>query len=145
MAAIDGKISYLRNLCGYTEQTEAKEFQEDVSGSNIRYHQSVVPKLGTERDNTDSFILASMVYGKVGTESMDDLTAKVKSFEQAGDQITVEFYDGERAFVQAGEAEEVSIELNGKSFSGPVVMARVSADGTVWQVLMKDGSEDASE
>jgi hypothetical protein len=145
MAAIDGKLTYLRNLHGYTEQMKPQNFQEDVSGSNIRYNQSVVPKLGTERSTTEPFVLACMVYGKVGADSLEELTAKVKSFEQNGDQSTVEFYDGEKAFVQCDEAQDVSIELNGKTFDGPVVMARVSADGAVWQVLLADGSEDASE
>jgi hypothetical protein len=145
MAAIDGKITYIRNLFGYTEQVKAKNFQEDVSGSNIRYNQSVVPKLGTERDTTEPFVLASMVCGKVGTESLDDLSGKVKSFEQNGDQTTIEFYDGEGAFVQIDEPQDVSITLNGKTFAGPVVMARVSKDGSTWQVLMKDGSEESSD
>lgn len=145
MAAIDGKISYIRNLFGYTEQVEAKSFQEDVSGSNIRYHQSVVPKLGTGRDTTEPFVLASMVYGKVGTQTLEELSAKVKRFEQNGDQTTIEFYDGECAFVQIDDVQEVGITLNGKTFEGPVVMARASVDGTVWQVLMQDGREASSE
>ena len=144
MAALDGRLAYIRSLCGYTEQFKAQGFHEDVSGGNVRYHQSVVPKLGTERDNTEPFVLASMVYGKVGTDSMDELTAKVKHFEQNGDRITVEFCDGERAFVQSGDIQDVSIELNGKSFSGPVVMARVSADGRTFQMLLVDGTEDSS-
>ena len=142
MAAIEGKISYLRNLHGYTEQFEAQGFQEDVSGGNIRHHQSVVPKLGTEKNSTESFILASMVYGKVGHESMDELNAKVIAFEQKGTQTEIEFYDGERAFLQSGEIEEVSIELNGKAISGPIVMARVSKDGERFHILLQDGSEE---
>jgi hypothetical protein len=144
MAAIDGKLSYIRNLCGYTEQYEAQGFQEDVSGGNIRHHQSVVPKLGAESSSTEPFVLASMVYGKVGDVQMDELTAKVSAFEQTGTRTEIEFYDGERAFLQSGNIEDVSIKLNGKAISGPVVMARVSKDGSSFQMLLQDGSEEKS-
>ncbi len=144
MAALDGKITFIRNLCGYTEQFKAQGFHEDVSGSNIRYHQSVVPKLGTEISSADPLVLACMVYGKVGTETIEKLSAKVKKFAQNGNQIEIEFYDGERAFLQIGEIQDVSVTLNGKTFKGPVVMARASADGKICWVLREDGSEACS-
>ena len=144
MAALDGKITFIRNLCGYTEQFEAQSFQEDLSGGNVRYHQSVVPKLGAESRSADTFYLACMVYGKVGTDRLEELTDRVRSFEQNENRVEIEFYDGERAFLQLGAIKDVTIELNGKTFSGPVVMARASADGEVCQVLLEDGSEGAA-
>ena len=144
MAAKDGKITFIRNLCGYTEQFKAQGFQEDVSGSNVRYHQSVVPKLGTESSSTETFYLACMVYGMVGTESLKELSDRVTGFTQNGNTVEIQFYDGERAFLQFGEIQDVTIKLNGKTFKGPVVMARASADGRTCWVLRSDGSEACS-
>ena len=144
MASKDGKITFIRNLHGYTEQFKAQGFQEDVSGSNVRNHQSVVPKLGMESNSTDTFYLASMVYGKVGTDSLKELSDRVTGFAQSGNTVEIQFYDGERAFLQFGEIKDVTVKLNGKTFKGPVVMARAGADGKICWVLRADGSEACS-
>lgn len=145
MAALGGKISFIRNLHGYTEQFKAQGFHEDISGANVRYHQSVVPKLGTERNSTEPFVLACMVYGKVGSERIEELSSLVVSFAMEGNRLEIGFYDGERVFMQVGDVKEVSVMLNGKAFTGPVVMARVQANGQDHQVLMAAEPEKSAE
>jgi hypothetical protein len=62
----DGKITYLRNLYGYSSKRKALPYQEQMSGTNVRYRQSVIPVLGYENKDRHKFYLASMVYGKIG-------------------------------------------------------------------------------
>lgn len=138
MASLNKKITYIRRLWGYTDQFAAASFQEDLSGSNVRYLRSIVPKLGATSTSTAPLYLSCMVYGKIGTESLEDLSRQVVSFEMNDNQAQVEFYDGERVFLQIGKIKAVSPVINGKSFRGRVVMARVSADGMNYEVLMEN-------
>ena len=54
----------------------------------------------------------------------------------------------EAALVQVGQdsgvSGDVQATLNGKKLAGPIIMARVSADGSAWFVLRRDGSVDRS-
>lgn len=144
MASKDGKITFIRNLKGYTAQFKAQGFQEDIGGSNVRNRQSVVPKLGAQSSSTETMYLACMVYGKVGLESLQELSGRVNVFSLDKNKAHIEFYDGERAFMQFGEILDTAVELNCKTFQGPIVMARVSADGQTCWVLRADGSEGCS-
>jgi hypothetical protein len=127
MASINNKTTFIKNLHGYTQQFKAQGFHEMVCGSNSRYHQSVVPSLGTETRQAKTFYLASMVYGKVGDDSIDQLMALVSSFKMVGNKAYITFYDGEEAFVQVGKTEKVNLQLGGEKISGKVVMAKVSS------------------
>jgi len=137
-ASIDGKTTYLRNLYGYTAKHKAAPYQGQV-GTNVRYVRSVVPVLGFENKSAHDFCLASMVYGKIGKDKIEKLDKLVKSFAVQGNTAEVTFYDGEQAFLQIGDINDVTITLNGMKISGPVVMARVSADGKTWAALYRDG------
>ncbi|HWZ96093.1 MAG TPA: DUF2264 domain-containing protein [Opitutaceae bacterium] len=138
-AYIDGKLTFIRNLHGYTKQVHALPFADDINGSNVRYRQSVVPVLGFENGTQEKFYLASMVCGRVGTDSIKKLAGLVKGFKLKGNAAEIVFYDNERAFLQIGEIQDVKVSLNGKKFSGPIVVARVSKDGKKWFVLESSG------
>ena len=105
--------------------------------------QSVVPSLGHENGSTRKFLLASMVCGRIGEDSLESLCALVSECELAGHTVRLRFADGERAFVQLGAPAEVEVTLNKKSWKGPIVVARVSADGSAWFVLRGDGVVDS--
>ena len=135
----DGKVTFIRNLHGYTKQARATPFAEDVNGSNVRYRQSVVPVLGFENGAQRKFCLASLVCGRVGSDSIKKLAGLVRGFEVKGNTAEIVFYDGERAFLQIGGIQKVSGSLNGRSFSGFVVVARVSADGRRYFFLHRSG------
>jgi hypothetical protein len=139
----DGKLTFIRNLAGYTRQFPAQGFADDVNGSNVRYRQSVVPVLGHESGTTQKLYLASLVCARVGSDSMESLLGLVTSFELDGNRASIRFHDGERVFLQIGAIGEVKLELNGKSVSGAIVLARVSADGSAWFVLHRDGRVDS--
>jgi hypothetical protein len=138
----DGKLTFIRNLHGYTGQEPAAPYAEDVNGTNVRYHRSVVPQLTFENGDERRFILASQVYGKVGREGLEQLTSLVTDFAVEDDRVTMAFYDGERAFMQLGEVEEVRVTLNGRTLSGPIVLARVGKGGDLI-LLLEDGSPAA--
>jgi hypothetical protein len=139
----EGKLTFIRNLAGYTRQFRAQGFGDDVNGANVRYRQSVVPALGHENARGQPpFVLASLVCGRIGSDSLESLMGLVTEFELAGEQVNLRFHDGERAFVQLGDAAHVDVTLNGKRFSGPIVVARASADGRAWFVLHRDGTID---
>jgi hypothetical protein len=127
----DGKLTFIRALYGYDGQEPAAPYGDDINGTNVRYRQSVVPKLTFANGAQRRFILASQVYGKVGHDSLTQLMELVKDFVVEGDTVTVTFYDGERAFLQLGNIDDVTITLNGHPLSGHVVLARVTADGTL--------------
>ena len=121
----------------------ALPFADDVNGSNVRYRQSVVPVLGFENGAQEKFYLASLVCGRVGKDSIKKLAGLVKSFKLKGNTAEIVFYDGERAFVQIGDIQNVAISLNRRKFSGPIVMARVSRDGKKWFVLDSSGKSQS--
>ena len=131
----EGKLTFIRALHGYTGQEPARAYAEDVNGTNVRYRRSVVPQLTFENGDERRFVLAAQVYGKVGHESLAQLMGLVTEFEVEGDDVWVTFYDGERAFMQLGEIDEVTVTLNGRALSGFIVLARVGAEGEEILVL----------
>jgi hypothetical protein len=139
MATIGGKLTFIRNLFGYTRQYKARPFADDVCGSNSRHHQSVVPVLEVETSGTQPFYLASMVYGTVGNDHVERLASLVREFNLKNNTARIEFYDGERVFLQIGEIANTQVLLNGKCFTGAIVVARASADEARWFVLERSG------
>ena len=140
----DGKLTFIRNLHGYTRQFRAIQFADDVNGSNVRYRRSVVPALGFENGRLQNFYLASMVCGRSGADSIRRLMAVVKRFQIKDNTARIEFFDGECCFLQIGAIRDVSIALNGRKFSGPVVMARVPPGGKDAFVLKQSGERGES-
>lgn len=138
----DGKLTFIKNLYGYTKQFKASQFSDDLNGSNVRYRQSVVPALGFENGHQQKFYLASLVCGRVGKSSIHKLNALVTSFKVKNNTAHITFFDGEQAFLQIGEINSVSVLLNGKRISGEIVVARVSPDKKKLFVLRNDGTID---
>jgi len=138
----DGKLTFIRNLAGYTRQFPAQGFADDVNGSNVRCRQSVVPALGHE-GRAEKLMLVSLVCGRIGRDSLEALLGLVTAFEVERNVAKIRFHDGERAFVQVGAIADKEVELNGKRFSGAIVVARVSTDGRAWFVLHRDGRIDS--
>lgn len=124
----DGKISFLRNLYGYTVHPASPLYQGS-QGSNIRYKHSIVPTLGFENKDQKVFYLASMIYGKIGHASIEELMGLVTDFHIEDGLVMVTFYDSEKVVMQLGDIRNLALKLNGKRISGKVIMARVSADG----------------
>ena len=140
----DGKLTFIKKLAGYSGQSKALGFADDVSGANVRYRQSVVPTLShaAAADQT-SLRLASLVCARTGKDPLGTLMDLVTEFDWSGPAARLRFHDGERALVQVGaQIGDVQATLNGKKLTGPIVVARVSADGNAWFVLMHDGSVD---
>jgi hypothetical protein len=135
----DGKLTFIRNLHGYSRQFRAIQFADDVNGSNVRYRRSVVPALGFENRDVHKFYLVSMVCGRAAADPVDQLIAAVKAFRIEDNTAEIEFHDGERVFLQIGDIRNVSVLLNGRKFSGPIVVARVPADGSAEFVLEQSG------
>jgi hypothetical protein len=105
----------------------------------------VVPVLGFENGTEQKFYLASMVCGRVGKDSIKKLAGLVKRFQIKDNTMEITFFDGERAFLQIGAIHDVAVSLNSKKFSGPIVAARVSANGKKWFVLDQSGKVDCLE
>jgi len=139
----DGKVSFIRNLYGYTQQFQARPFCEDLHGSNIRYRYSVVPALGFENRDQKVFYLACMVYGKVSHASIEQLMALVTDFRIEQGLVQMSFHDAEKAIMQLGEIKKLDLSLNHKSISGKVVVARVSANGKSYFILDKEGKAES--
>lgn len=135
----NGKLTFIKNLYGYTKQFKASQFADDLNGSNVRYRQSVVPALGFENGDQKKFCLASLVCGRVGKSAIHKLNTLVTSFKVKNNTAHIAFFDGEHAFLQIGDINNVSVFLNGKRFTGEIIVARVSPDKKKWFVLRKDG------
>ncbi len=144
LAYKDGKLTFLRNLYGYQRQVQATPYYEVLGGTNVRYRHSVVPRLEYENKGKHLFYLASMVYGKVGSDSIQQLMSLVTEFKVEGNIATVRFYDGEAALMQIGEVNGIQVRLNGVSFSGPIVLARVDASGKDRFVLYRNGKVETN-
>lgn len=140
----DGKITFIRNLYGYQRQYKAAPFFDNVTGVNVRYRQSVVPKLEYENKGRKISYLASMVYGKKGSDSIRQLMGLVKDFAVRENTAEICFYDNERVLMQIGDINDLTIILNGKSITGPIVVARVSSDGEKYWILDKTGTVDTN-
>ena len=138
----DGKLTFIRKLQGYTHQSKAQAFADDISGSNVRHRQSVVPVLGHESDGAQTLYLASLVCARIGADPLDSLMGLVTEFVLEGNCARVRFHDGERVLLQIGAIGQTRATLNGKTVSGAIVLARVSADGNAWLVLHADGNVD---
>jgi len=135
----DGKVSFIRNLYGYTQQFEAHPFCEDLHGSNIRYRYSVVPALGFENGDQKVFYLACMVYGKVGYTGIEQLMELITDFRIEQGLVQITFHDAERVMMQLGEIKNLDLTLNSKLVIGKVVMARVSAEDKSYFILDEAG------
>lgn len=138
MASVSGRRSYIGKLCGYDTKTPAEPFFNDINGSNVRYKQSLVPWLGYTQKKAGTIMLASVVCGRIGHDTIQQLDALVSEFKCTGNTAYVRFYDGEEAFVQLGDIKNVDISLNNQKISGKVVMARVSADTKSQTVYVND-------
>ncbi len=144
-AVKDDRITFIRNLYGYTQNFQASGFHEDVCGANSRYHQSVVPAFGIETESTDPFFLATMVCGRKGRTDASVLLDFVKEFQLTDKGVEIAFSDGEKAIMQIGTVQAISTELNGRMISGKIVLARVSKDAKAWFILTEDGRIDTNE
>jgi hypothetical protein len=125
----DGRLTCIRNLCGYEYGTRALPHGEDVGGSNVRYAKSVVPALHYRTHGRRESYLASMVCAKVGEDALDDLERLVSGFRVTANSAFIRFHDREEAYLQIGQIREVEVRVGGVLLSGPIVMARVTADG----------------
>ncbi len=138
MASVQGKISYVRNVQGYTRKQKALPYFDQMCGTNIRYIKSVVPVLFYEGDTKQDVYLASMVYGKVGQESVEELDSLIKETTVHNNTLVVRFYDDECVFVQIGDIEPVTVELNGNQLSGNIVFARIDASGNELHLIKEE-------
>ena len=136
----DKKITFLRNLYGYSQSFKARSFHEDVCGANSRYHKSVVPAFGIETETAEPFYLAAMVCARIGNINPAALENFVKSFRIIDNRAEFVFYDDEHVLVQMGAVKSLSITLNGYPMNGKVVLARVNGDSELNFILFEDGS-----
>ncbi|MBU1101877.1 MAG: DUF2264 domain-containing protein [Bacteroidetes bacterium] len=144
IAFTEQKLSYIKNLHGYSHHHKATPFNEDINGSNVRYKNSVVPYLSFENGQESKFILSSMVCGRASQNSIEEMNEYVKEFKVNENQIRITFYDGEEVFLQIGDVSKCRVELNKEVFSGEIVLARVDKLKTKKMVLYKDGKVEES-
>ncbi|MBD3240146.1 MAG: DUF2264 domain-containing protein [Chitinivibrionales bacterium] len=142
MASIDGRLSYIRALHGYPVVHPAQAFHDQLSGTNARYRRSVVPSLELPAAGPGKHLLVSVVCGRVGHDSFEELQDLVRDCTVDGTTVQIEFYDGEQAVVQGGVVEDKQLLLNGTRLTGALAMARVSPDGSSWQTVRADGREE---
>jgi len=135
LAMSDDKISFIRSLYGYDIQYPAEALEPKRPENNIRYKYSVVPSLGFDSNEKSTFYLASMVYGKLGNDSVDNLMSLVKDFQIVDGLVKIKFYDDEEAAMQLGKIRSTEIVMNGTKVSGKIVLARVSQTGEVSQIV----------
>ena len=140
----EGRVSFIRNLAGYVGQLRLFSFGDETQGPNTRHRHSVVPALEYTSDGSGGFCLVSLVCGRTSGPRMSSLMELVTAFELRGRAVKVSFYDGESAHVQMGRSERADVVVNGRVFSGEIVMARASAGACKWFVLYRDGSVDTS-
>lgn len=128
-AFLDRKASVIRSLSGWNT-AGTRPFGEDIAGSNVRYHRSVVPALAARKPSGDEpLYLAAFVCARLGEDTMDQLTGIV-SAEREGNRLSLAFADGERVLLCTGELGADTFRFEGREFSGPVRLVRRRTDGT---------------
>ena len=95
----------------------------------MRYNKSVLPYLSCEHGGGSPLILADMICGRIGNDSIEQLNDVVTEFKVDGSRILISFYDGEKVFLQTNDPEEVEMDLNGLGITGDPVMVRVDREG----------------
>lgn len=134
-AAIDGRFTYICNLFGYTKQRHAAPFAGDINGSNVRFSRSIVPVLEAKCAAGNSILLASMIYAGLESSSLKQLDNLITNFQAESNLVQIEFYDGEKIFIQVGETTDISIPIQSTFLKGFIVFARISPDGEILQEI----------
>lgn len=143
-AYCNNKISFLRNLYGYTHQSKPYTiWANELQDGNPRYAHSMIPALCFRSTGEKTIYLASMVYGKIGEARVEELMQLVTDFRIDQGVVHVSFYDGEKAVMQLGRTSPVDLILNGDRITGKVAMARASADGSDRMVVYSTQETEA--
>jgi len=100
-ASIEGKLTFAKALYGWTDTVRAASFNDDLQSTNVRYIQSVVPKLSYDQGATSSedILLAGLFVGRVGPCSPQQLNNVVSEIFVTKNTFAVHFQDGEKVRV----------------------------------------------
>jgi hypothetical protein len=133
-----GRISLIRSLGGWTHARAAESFAQDRVGSNVRYAFSVVPRLEAQALPGQPLLLASLVIGRVGPDTVGQLAASVTaaSLNAKPGELRLSFADGSQALLRMPVAARNPAELGSQTIAGGTLVALLAKDGSIRSLML---------
>jgi hypothetical protein len=139
---IDNRVSFIKNLAGYTNQVQAKGFQDNVQGNNLIHDNSIVPALLFQGQKVDGKVLASLVVATLKPYSPHELDKLVTMFRRIkANFYYIRFYDNEEVYTQVGgDIKPCTVELpNGTTLTDRILYVRIDVAQNCY-VIYEDGT-----
>ena len=135
-----GRISMIRSLGGWTKSVAAEGFAQDRVGANVRYAFSAVPRLEAKAVPGQPLLLASLVVGRVGPDTIGQVAAGVASstLNPETGELRLTFADGSRAMMRTPDAAGSPSELEGKAIAVGTLVALCGKDGSLRSLMMSE-------
>ncbi len=133
-----GRISLIRSLGGWTRPVAAEGFAQDRVGANVRYAFSAVPRLEAKASPGQSLLLASLVVGRVGPDTVGQVAAGVASstLNPETGELRLAFPDGSHALMRRPDAAGLPTELEGQVIVPGILVALCAKDGSLRRLMM---------
>jgi hypothetical protein len=144
--AINNKVSFIKNLAGYTNQVQAKGFQDNPQGNNLIDDFSIVPALLYHSDKVAGKVLASLVVATLKPYAPHELDKLVTVFRRIKNNFYyIRFYDNEEVYTQVGgDCKACTVKLpDGSTITDRILCVRIDvaqncfviyADGTLKKI-----------
>ena len=127
------RVSLIRSLGGWSETVAAESFAQDRVGANVRYAFSAVPRLEARTASDQTQLLASLVVGRVGTDTVAQVAGSVVSAvlsAEAG-ELRLVLADGSKAVLRSPDAAAYPGELEGQELRAGTLIALCSRTGNL--------------
>jgi len=136
--AAPGRISLIRSLGGWTLARAAEGFAQDRVGSNVRYAFSAVPRLEAQALPGQPLLLASLVIGRVGPDTVGQLAASVTSaaLDARPGELRLSLADGSQALLRTPDAARNPAALGGRTIAEGTLVALLSKDGSIRSLML---------
>ncbi len=134
------RVSLIRSLGGWTHARAAEGFALDRVGSNVRYTFSAVPRLEAQALPGQPLLLASLVIGRVGPDTVGQLAANVVSASLSAErgELRLVFYDGSQALMRMPSTARYPAELAGHTVAPGTLAALCGNDGNLRSLMLSE-------
>ena len=135
-----GRISMIRSLGGWTKAVAAEGFAQDRVGANVRYAFSAVPRLEAQALPGQPLLLASLVVGRVGPDTIGQVAACVASstLNPETGELRLTFPDGSHALMRTPDTAGSPSALEGQAIAPGTLVALCGKDGSLRSLMMSE-------
>jgi hypothetical protein len=135
-----GRISLIRSLGGWTKAVAAESFAQDRVGANVRYAFSAVPRLEARALPGQPLLLASLVVGREGPDTVGQVAACVASstLNPGTGELRLALADGSQVLMRTPEAAGAPSELDGYEIAAGTLVALCAKDGVPHSLMQTE-------